>query len=308
MEPLSELHLNKGTELDEHLILKANLKPDYIKLICNKELLHKPVIELFKTPGLDYEIYHKIYYNLKDATKEERAAYAARVEIDDVTESLYSEKVARSHDVSYSRNITESDIIINCTDIENSKNIINSSKVETSTRVHSSTEVENSDNVVFSNEIRYSSNVYYSENLDDCHYVNDCKDCVALYYGYACDKLLSSDFCAHVHCERAADFYCLFCFGSDFYNGVDKYYIFNKPVSSTEFYRVKEILLFWLEDFKVELPFSRIYSVKNFAGKSYIYSFFPADFWKKVQSLPNYSETLLSLITGILKFDFEEEN
>lgn len=234
-------------------------------------------------------LFHYInnYYRLSE---EEFCAYCAVLQIKDSdnfwncaaidnSKNLFNSSVVKdSSFIRDSSNIMDSTNIYNSVVVLDSKDVAHSNCVKRSRVVVESQDIDNSDNIARSNNISWSSVILNSHNLKDCSYT------------YMSQDLVDCHFCGFVGNSR----HCLFCVGLN-----DKeYYIFNKPVSQTEYERVKEKLLSLLEEEKSEMI--KVNESGYTAEERYelnrrfdsIINGLTPDFFGWVGTLPNYSDNV----------------
>ena len=228
-------------------------------------------------------------------TAEEIEKYEELCDIKKCHMTYYSSHLDNCKYISDSTYIKDSSYIFHSTQVSDAHFIYNSGQVERSSEVNYSQNVSNS------TLITHSTNVKDSTQICDCDYINWSKDVLYSWnvtdsqFIYKSNNLIDCYFCGFVKNSN----HCMFC------NAIEdsEYCIFNEKVDRATFERIKEELLFRLEDEKPSFITvnedalangnKRIMFTLRFDG---VFNGLSNSLYGWIGSLPNYSdEKFLSL-------------
>lgn len=251
------------------------------------------LIELAHDPDVTLEdlFFARHYFNFNE---EEIKLYNQKCEIVNC-----NPHILRSFKVKDSNWIYNSNTIENCNYVGNSEQIYNSNEITNSIDINSCENIANSKNIKYSTNVADSDNISSSQNIINSSYINWCNIINSCFLLNDCQFMYKSRnskdcyFCGFVENSN----HCIFCSNlSD-----AEFQIFNKQVTQEEFEKIKEILLFQLQNEDVNLMDinSKGHLENHFSYELRFDKMFEKlsdQFYGWVGSLPQYDEQLFLLL------------
>lgn len=199
-----------------------------------------------------------------------------------------SEKVDNSGFVYYSKNITDGRIIVGSSYIDGGESIYRSDFITNSQKIVHSKNVTQSYNVAYSNAIVEAQDVFKSTEITYCGQIRHST------------KLENCYFCSNCHNSKNL----LFCYTLDNCND-GQYYLFNKPVSKTQWNAVFKLYvkmiehLTYVKEWPVEMNITpMVHATQNYSHHYRL----TEDCMEWIKSLPNYDEWIMYSITALPNF------